>query len=111
MLRSWTTLQVEEEVEGLGWTQQFTAYHSISDRTAMSYNLFATGETDADVPLGDYGFELRFRRRISRDWLFVELLGFVTWPKEFVDEIRESNLGAGIEFEMQFGDWPGRPQN
>jgi dienelactone hydrolase len=110
MLRSWTVLQGEDDIEGLGWTQQFTAYHSISDRLAMSYNLFATGETDAEVPTQDYGFELRLRRRISRDWLFLELLGFVTWPRELLDEERELNPGVGIEFEMQFGDWPGRPQ-
>ena len=24
-------------------------------------------------------------------------------------EERERNIGVGIEFEMQFGDWPGRP--
>ncbi len=111
MFRSWTILQGEDEIEGMGWTQQFTAYHSISDRIAMSYNLFATGETSAEVPTQDYGFELRFRRRVSRDWFFVELLGFVSWPREFLDEERELNPGVGIEFEMQFGDWPGRTQS
>ena len=110
MFRSWSLLQGEDDIEGLGWTQQFTAFQRISDRMAMSYNLFATGETDADVPLQDYGLELRFRRRISRDWLFIELLTFVTWPREKLFEIRERNLGVGIEFEMQFGDWPGRLQ-
>lgn len=108
MFRSWSILQGEDDIEGLGWTQQFTAFQRISDRMALSYNLFATGETDADVPLQDYGLELRLRRRISRDWLFMELLTFVTWPREGLFEIRERNLGVGIEFEMQFGDWPGR---
>jgi len=108
MFRSWSILQGEDEIEGLGWTQQFTAFQRISSRTAISYNLFATGETDAEVPLQDYGLELRLRRRISRDWLFMELLTFVTWPREGLFEIRERKLGVGIEFEMQFGDWPGR---
>lgn len=108
MFRSYSILRGEDDIEGLGWTQQFTAYHYISDRMATSYNLFATGETDADVPVQDYGLELRFRRQISRDWLFMELLSFVTWPREDLFEIRERNLGVGIEFEMQFGDWPGR---
>lgn len=111
MLRSWSIVQGEDEIEGMGWTQQFTAYQRISTRTAMSYNLFATGKTAADVPLQDYGLELRLRRRISRDWLFVELLTFATWPREELLEIRERNLGVGIEFEMQFGDWPGRLQS
>lgn len=110
MFRSWSILQGEDDIKGLGWTQQFTAFQRISDRMAMSYNLFATGETDADVPLQDYGLELRLRRRISRHWLFMELLTFLTWPREELFQIRERNLGVGIEFEMQFGDWPGRLQ-
>ena len=57
----------------------------------------------------DYGVELRYRRQISRDWLFIELLTFVSWPRELAIERREANPGVGIEFEMQFGDWPGRP--
>ncbi len=108
LLRSGTTLQVEDEIEGLAWTQQFAAYQSRSDRTGVSYAVFATGKTGAEVPLIDYGVELRFRRRIAREWLFIELLSFVTWPRELLEEERESNIGLGVEFEMQFGDWPGR---
>ena len=70
---------------------------------------YGTGETDYEVPLRDYGFELRYRRQISREWLFVELLTYVNWPRDFLTEQRERNVGVGIEFEMQFGDWPGRP--
>lgn len=111
MLRSWTSLLGEDDIAGLGWTEKLTAYHSISDKKALSYALFATGQTDADVPLRDYGIELRYRKRIARKWLFVEFLTYLSWPREFLDEERESNFGVGIEFEMQFGDWPGRPQN
>ncbi len=110
LLRSWSVLQSDQDTEGVGWTQQFTAYNSITNRVAMSYSLFAAGETDADVPVQDYGFEVGFRRRISRDWLFMHLNTFVSWPREELAEVRERNLGVGIEFEMQFGDWPGRPQ-
>jgi len=111
LLRSWTIALGEDDIAGLGWTQKFTAYHSISDKNAMAYALFATGQTDADVPLQDYGIELRYRKRIAREWLFVEFLTYLSWPREFLVEERERNLGVGIEFEMQFGDWPGRPQN
>jgi dienelactone hydrolase len=110
MFRSTSILQGEDEVEGLGWTQRFTAFQRLSDRVAMSYSLFGTGETEAEVPVQDYGLEIRWRRRISREWLFIELLTFASWPREDLTEIRERNLGVGIEFEMQFGDWPGRPQ-
>jgi hypothetical protein len=60
------------------------------------------------VPLRDYGVELRYRRQVSREWLFIELLTYVNWPRDFLIEERERNIGVGIEFEMQFGHWPGR---
>lgn len=110
LLRSWVTLTTEKEVQGLGWKADFLAYQSISDRNALSYRLYATGETDNPVELNDYGVEFRFRRRIMREWLFLELSTGVSWPQEFPTEVRERNIGVGIEFEMQFGDWPGREQ-
>ena len=111
LLRSWIILSAEEEIDGLGWRNDFIAYQSLTNKTALSYNLFAYGETENDVKLQDYGFELRYRRRVSRDYLFMELSTSISWPRFLIDEVRESNLGVGLTFEMQFGDWPGRKQN
>ena len=110
LLRSWIILVSEDEVDGLGWTNNLGAYQSLSDKNALSYSVFITGETRNEVELQDYGLELRYRKRIGREWLFMELSTRVTWPREFLEEVRGSNFGAGIEFEMQFGDWPGRKQ-
>jgi len=110
LLRSWILLSAEDAVEGLGWTNNFIAYQSLTNKSAMSYRLFASGETNDAVPLQDYGFELRYRQRIARDYLFVELSTSLTWPRYLLEEARDSNVGVGIEFEMQFGDWPGRHQ-
>ncbi len=108
LLRSYSIGVVEEEVEGLSWTTKLVAYQNLSKKHAFSYAVYATGETDYEVPLQDYGVELRYRRQISREWLFVELLTYMNWPRDFLIEDRERNIGVGIEFEMQFGDWPGR---
>ncbi len=110
LLRSWITLIAEDAVEGMGWTTDFLAYQSLNDNNALSYRVYATGETDNEVELQDYGLELRYRRRFLREWLFLELSAGVSWPKEFIFEERDTNPGAGIEIEMQFGDWPGREQ-
>jgi hypothetical protein len=110
MLRSWATLITDQEIEGMGWTTDFLAYQSIDDKNAMSYRAYATGETGNEVELQDYGVEIRYRRRILREWLFLELSTGVSWPREFLDEERSSNFGVGLELEMQFGDWPGREQ-
>jgi len=109
LLRSYSVVVAEEEVEGVSWTSKLVAYQNLSNKHALSYAVYGTGETDYEVPLRDYGFELRYRRQISREWLFIELLTYVNWPRDFLIEERERNVGVGIEFEMQFGDWPGRP--
>jgi hypothetical protein len=109
LLRSYSVVVAEEEVEGVSWTSKLVAYQNLSKKHALSYAVYGTGETDYEVPLRDYGFELRYRRQISREWLFIELLTYVNWPRDFLIEERERNVGVGIEFEMQFGNWPGRP--
>jgi hypothetical protein len=108
LIRSWSVAVVEEEVEGISWTSKLIAYQNLSPKSAFSYAVFGTGETDYEVPIRDYGIELRYRRQVSRDWLFVELLTYLNWPRDFLIEERESSVGLGIEFEMQFGTWPGR---
>ncbi len=109
MLRSYSIVVAEEDVEGLSWTTKLVAYRRLSQKSAMSYAMYSTGETDYEVPVRDYGIELSYRRQISREWLFIELLTYINWPRDFLIEERESNIGFGIEFEMQFGEWPGRP--
>lgn len=109
LLRSYSIFVAEEEVEGVSWTTKLIAYRNLTAKAAMSYAVYATGETDYEVPLRDYGIELRYRRQISREWLFIELLTYINWPRDFLIEERERNIGIGIEFEMQFGHWPGRP--
>ena len=108
LLRSYSVVVAEEEVEGISWTSKLVAYQNLSRKHALSYAVYGTGETDYEIPLRDYGFELRYRRQISREWLFVELLSYINWPRDFLIEERERNIGVGIEFEMQFGHWPGR---
>lgn len=108
LLRSWIILSGEDEIEGLGWTGKFIAYESLTNKTALSYAIFAAGETEDEVTLQDYGVEFRYRKRIAREYLFLELSTSLTWPRYFIEEKRESNFGVGLEFEMQFGDWPGR---
>lgn len=108
LLRSWSVVVAEEDVEGISWTTKLVAYNNLTDKSAMAYAVYGSGETDYEVPIRDYGVELRYRRQISREWLFVELLTYMNWPRDFLIEQRERNVGIGIEFEMQFGDWPGR---
>lgn len=108
MWRSWTSLVDDQESDGLEWTSRLTAYQHLNDLSALAYSVFANGKAEARVPLTDYGVEVRFRRAVLREWFLLELLTSVSWPRAFEVETRETNIGVGIEFEMQFGDWPNR---
>jgi len=110
LIRSWSVAVAEEEVQGVSWTSKLIAYHNMSQKTAFSYAIYGSGETDYEVPIKDYGIQLRYRRQVLREWFFVEFLTFLNYPRDFLIEERQSNIGVGIEFEMQFGNWPGRRQ-
>ncbi|MDH3512764.1 MAG: hypothetical protein OER85_18125 [Gammaproteobacteria bacterium] len=96
----------DQDVEGVRWLTYLSLFRALSNRRALSYHLLAGGETEADVRLQNYGFEVRYRQRVLREWLFIEFLSSLTWPREFLTEERESNFGAGIGIEMYFGPIP-----
>ncbi len=96
------------EVEGLEWQSSVFLFQAFSNRRAMTYRVLVSGETDAEEPLQNYGFELRHRQRVLRKWLFLEVFGGVTWPKYLLEEVREANIGIGAGFEMYFGPMPDR---
>ena len=104
LLRSWNLLLNDGNTDGIRWTGKLLAFQSLAGRSAMSYSMFVTGQTGGEVEVDDYGFEVRFRRSIYREWLFLELSSGVSWPREFLDERRESNFAVGADIEMRFGD-------
>ncbi len=105
LLRWANSLAVEDEVEGLGWRSDLIAYQGLSNNRAFSYSIFALGQGGADVQLQNYGLELRYRQRLAREWLFIQLSTGLSWPRELLEEDRQSNFGVGVMFEMRFGRW------
>ncbi|MBT8443611.1 MAG: hypothetical protein KJO13_02625 [Gammaproteobacteria bacterium] len=96
----------QDEVQGLEWESSLILFQALSNRRAMTYRALVVGETKAEETLNNYGFELRYRQRVLREWLFVEFITGITWPKYFADEEREANIGIGAGFEMYFGPTP-----
>lgn len=93
-----------QNTEGVRWRSSATVFQNLGAGRALAYQLEASGETRRDVALEDYGFRLVFRRRIFRDWLFLELQSSISWPRETLLETRERNLGVGAAVEMTFGE-------
>jgi hypothetical protein len=97
---------VSEDTEGAEWQSYATLYQDLSGKDTLGYSIVGAGETDADVEVQNYGFQVRYRRQVLREWLFLEVLQSVTWPRELATERREANYGVGIGFEMYFGPVP-----
>jgi len=108
LLRWDNTVTLAEDVRRPEWNTGLIAFQSLGDRRALSYTAFVSGIANTDVPVRNYGVELRYRRSILRDWLFIEGRTSLTWPRELPEEERESNPGVGLGFEMYFGRGPQR---
>ena len=96
----------EEEVEGLDWGSTWFLLQALSEKRALVYSVFARGETKSEVTFQNAGFELRYRHSFLRDWLFVEYVSGLSWPRQFIDERRKTNFGAGLFLEVYFGPAP-----
>jgi hypothetical protein len=94
---------ISERSEGVRGYTSFTLLRGLPNRRAFAAELFTKGELDADVPLGDYGLKLAYRRSIARDWLILESRVSLTFPREELFQVREATFGVGIGFEMFFG--------
>jgi hypothetical protein len=108
MLRfgNWGNVSQSEDIEGLSWGSSLELFQGFSERRALTYKVLIQGETLAEVRVQNYGFELRYRQRILRKWLFMEVASSLTWPREFSVEERNVNWGASIGLEMYFGPVP-----
>jgi hypothetical protein len=106
LLRWDNTATLAEDVRRLEWTSALITFQSLGNRRAISYTGFVSGVTNTDVPVRNYGVELRYRQRFLREWLFLEARTSLTWPRETLEEKREINPGVGLGFEMYFGPVP-----
>lgn len=95
-----------EEVEGVDWGTTFYLFQALSEKQALTYSIFAKGETDAPITFKNAGFEFRYRQRILRKWLFIEYRGGISWPRYLPEEERKANFGSGLRLEAYFGPAP-----
>ena len=96
---------ISEETRGVAWYAAQTWFHQRRGKDAVSLLSFVRGETDAEVPVQDYGLNLVWRRPFTRDWMFLSMGPTVTWPRRFQAEQREMSLGFLVWLEMEFGDY------
>lgn len=96
----------DEAVQGLRWGTTFYLFQALSDKRSFNYSVFARGSTDAPVTFQNAGFEVRFRHKFLREWLFVEYISGLSWPRELPEDRRKTSFGAGMFLEAYFGPAP-----
>jgi len=89
--------------KGLRGYSSILLVHGMSDRRSVAFEVGFDGQTEAQVPLHDYGFKAAYRQAILRRWLIMEVRSSVDWPKDFRWQNRHASLGIGIGFEMLLG--------
>jgi hypothetical protein len=107
LLFRWGTVgTVSEATDGLDWRSATVLYQNLGKRSALAYELFLRGSTGDDVEVREYGARSVYRRPLNREWLYGELIGGYTWPRESIDEQREGSVLFGFGIELLFGRDP-----
>lgn len=93
-----------EETVGLEWFSEVTLFQKLNDRMGIAWQNYVSGLSDNEVGITRYGARAVVRRRLTPEWLFLELRAGVSWPRFERWEERHSSLEGGIAFEVQFSD-------
>jgi hypothetical protein len=103
-LLRWTgSATISQRTEGVKGYTALTALRGLSERKAIGAELFTEGEFDADVPLGDYGVKVAYRKAVVRNWLVLETRLSLTFPRDELWQAREATWGVGVGLELFFG--------
>jgi hypothetical protein len=107
----WTgSATVSEGTDGARGFSHITATRVLSGRRAVIMRLGIEADSDAEVPLEDFGVKIAYRQAVLRHWLVLELCSSLTWPRDFRAQPRKPNWGFGIGCEVYFGSEPFSPQ-
>jgi hypothetical protein len=96
-----------ESTQGMDWRTVSVLYQNLGSRSALAYEIFMRGSTDSEVQVREFGARTIYRRPLlARDWLYGELIGGYTWPRESLAEPREGSALIGFGLELLFGRNP-----
>jgi hypothetical protein len=106
LLFRWGTVgTVSEATDGLDWRSAAVLYQNLGSRSALAYELFLRGSTGG-IELREYGARTVYRRPLNREWLYGELIGGYTWPRESPGEPRQGSALIGFGIDLLFGHNP-----
>lgn len=95
-----------ESTDGMTWRTAPFLYRNLRKSRALAIELFARGETGAEVKMEEYGARTIYRQPIGIRFFFADLIVGYTWPRFEPEEPREGSAMVGLGFELLFGRDP-----
>jgi hypothetical protein len=86
----------------LGWSA-VDLMRGFASRRAIALELEIDGQTDASVPIHNYGAKFAYRQSVLRSWLVMEARTSLSWPKDLFQQERRPSAGVGLGLEILFG--------
>ncbi|MDH3998455.1 MAG: hypothetical protein OET90_06410 [Desulfuromonadales bacterium] len=91
---------MSEESDGLEWAARLQWLKSFSHKRAVSVAAYTVGETEPKSEVTEYGTFVKYRQRIYKEWLFVEVKPEVNWQRK--NDFNSSGKMT-LTLEIQFG--------
>ena len=90
---------ITQESRAFEWSSIFGAYQSLGAQRLLSFEAIFSGEQDSEVPVSDYGLQLKWEQPIHEDWLIGEIIVGHFWPRDTPQGARgrEWALGGGLK--------------
>ncbi len=92
----------QEEEEGYSYSFGLSLYHTLSPGRVLEYQIGNNYETRPVHVLDEVSIRVRYRQRLWRDWLRLEISPQVTLPRE---EDYEIVPGIFVQLEVEFGKY------
>jgi hypothetical protein len=103
----WTNrLRWFEDEPGVGWNTGLSLNRRLSNNRVLGYYTAISGATEPGYYTRSYGFGLRYRQNIFREWLFAELQPSYFWRRDEFEDRRQGSAAILLRLEAVFTrDW------
>ena len=97
---------VTQSTDGMTWREAAILYRNLRKSRALAVEVFARGETGAEVKMEEYGARTIYRQPIGSPYFFADLIVGYTWPRFEPEQPREGSAMLGLGMELLFGRDP-----